>query len=47
MIPLGQSSQRGGQLLTHENVKSIFGNIPDILAVHTKIMVRGVVMGVV
>ena len=39
MIPLEQPTQRGGPLLSHENIKSIFGNIPDILAVHRNIMV--------
>ncbi|XP_019853777.1 PREDICTED: protein ECT2-like [Amphimedon queenslandica] len=38
MKPLATPGQRGGQLLTNENVKSIFGNIPDILRVHTDIM---------
>ena len=40
-MPLGTTGQRGGQLLTNENVKSIFGNIPDILKVHINIMVSG------
>ena len=32
--------QRGGPILNSEEMKSIFGNIPDILSVHTKIMVQ-------
>ena len=32
--------QRGGPILNSEEIKSIFGNIPDILSVHTKIMVQ-------
>jgi hypothetical protein len=38
MVPLEQPSQRGGAILSHEKIKTIFGNIPDILSVHTKIM---------
>ena len=41
MKPLSTPGQRGGQLLTNENVKSIFGNVPDILKVHSDIMVSG------
>lgn len=40
MAPLQQPSQRGGPILSQENIKSIFGNIPDILAVHTNIKVQ-------
>ena len=40
MVPLQQPSQRGGPILSLENIKSIFGNIPDILAVHTNIKVQ-------
>lgn len=39
MVPLQQPSQRGGPILSLENIKNIFGNIPDILAVHTNIKV--------
>ena len=39
MSPLEQPGQRGGPILEHEEIKRIFGNIPDILNVHTRIMV--------
>ena len=32
--------QKGGPILKTEEIKSIFGNIDDILSVHTKIMVQ-------
>lgn len=38
MSPLEQPGQRGGPILEHEEIKRIFGNIPDILNVHTRIM---------
>ncbi len=36
--PLGKPQQRGGPILTNEDIKSIFANIPEILAVHQKIV---------
>ena len=37
--PLERFQQRGGPILSAEDSKSIFGNIPEILAVHQKIVV--------
>lgn len=37
--PLERPQQRGGQILSHEDIKSIFGNIPEILAVHKELVV--------
>ena len=38
--PLEQSgSQRGGALLASEEIKTIFGAIPDLLEVHKKLLV--------
>ncbi|XP_030432123.1 protein ECT2 isoform X1 [Gopherus evgoodei] len=36
-IPLGKEGQLGGPILAQEEIKTIFGSIPDILDVHTKI----------
>ncbi len=40
MKPLEQPSQRGGAVLDHNEIQSIFGSVPDILNVHIKIMVK-------
>ena len=37
--PWSGSSSEGGPILSAEDSKSIFGNIPEILAVHQKIVV--------
>ncbi|KAM9604738.1 protein ECT2 isoform 2-T3 [Trichechus inunguis] len=36
-IPLEEEGQRGGPILVPEEIKTIFGSIPDIFDVHTKI----------
>ncbi|XP_063477758.1 protein ECT2 isoform X8 [Symphalangus syndactylus] len=36
-IPLEEEGQRGGPILAPEEIKTIFGSIPDIFDVHTKI----------
>ncbi|KAG8581267.1 hypothetical protein GDO81_007608 [Engystomops pustulosus] len=36
-VPLGKEGQVGGPILAPEEIKTIFGSIPDILDVHTKI----------
>lgn len=38
--PVERPQQRGGAILSAEDSKSIFGNIPEILAVHESIVVR-------
>ncbi len=37
--PLERLDQRGGPLLSHEDIKSVFGNIPEILSVHRHLVV--------
>ncbi len=37
--PLERPQQRGGQILSHEDIKSVFGNIPEILTVHQELVV--------
>ena len=39
-MPLEQEDQRAGPILAPEEIKTIFGSLPDILEVHHKIMVR-------
>ena len=36
-MPLEEEGQRGGPILAPEEIKTIFGSIPDILDVHTNI----------
>ncbi|XP_055502242.1 protein ECT2 isoform X1 [Leucoraja erinacea] len=36
-VPLEKEGQLGGPILAQEEIKTIFGSIPDILEVHTKI----------
>ncbi|XP_074047035.1 protein ECT2 [Macrotis lagotis] len=36
-VPLEEEGQRGGPILAAEEIKAIFGSIPDIFDVHTKI----------
>uniref|UniRef100_A0A8C5JWB0 Ect2 oncogene n=1 Tax=Jaculus jaculus TaxID=51337 RepID=A0A8C5JWB0_JACJA len=36
-VPLEEEGQRGGPILASEEIKTIFGSIPDIFDVHTKI----------
>ncbi|XP_072474558.1 protein ECT2 isoform X1 [Notamacropus eugenii] len=36
-VPLEEEEQRGGPILAPEEIKAIFGSIPDIFDVHTKI----------
>ncbi|CAI9595448.1 unnamed protein product [Staurois parvus] len=36
-VPLEKEGQVGGPILAQEEIKTIFGSIPDILDVHTKI----------
>ncbi|XP_038599202.1 protein ECT2 isoform X4 [Tachyglossus aculeatus] len=36
-VPLEEEGQRGGPILAPEEIKTIFGSIPDIFEVHTKI----------
>ena len=36
-MPLEEEGQRGGPILAPEEIKTIFGSIPDIFDVHTKI----------
>lgn len=38
-VPLEKEGQLGGPILAQEEIKTIFGSIPDILDVHTKIKV--------
>jgi len=38
--PLECPQQRGGPIISHEHIKSIFANIPDILTVHQQLVVR-------
>lgn len=38
--PLERLDQRGGPLISHEDIKSIFGNVPEILSVHRHLVVR-------
>ncbi|KAB0389151.1 hypothetical protein E2I00_012034 [Balaenoptera physalus] len=38
-VPLEEEGQRGGPILAPEEIKTIFGSIPDIFDVHTKIKV--------
>lgn len=38
--PLEKEGQVGGAILAQEEVKTIFGNIPDIYEVHTRIKVK-------
>ena len=38
--PLERTQQRGGPILSHEDIKSIFSNIHEILSVHRKLVVR-------
>lgn len=37
--PLEKEGQVGGPILAQEEIKTIFGSIPDIYEVHTKIKV--------
>ena len=37
--PLERPQQRGGPILSHEDSKNIFGNTPEILAVHQRLVV--------
>ena len=37
--PVERPQQRGGAILSAEDSKTIFGNIPEILAVHQNIVV--------
>lgn len=37
--PLEHPIQRGGPILDNEDIKSIFGNITEILGVHEKLVV--------
>lgn len=39
-VPLEKEGQLGGPILAQEEIKAIFGSIPDILDVHTKIKAR-------
>ncbi|KFO69313.1 Protein ECT2 [Cuculus canorus] len=39
-VPLEKEGQLGGPILAQEEIKTIFGSIPDILDVHTKIKAR-------
>lgn len=39
-VPLEEEGQRGGPILAPEEIKTIFGSIPDIFDVHTKIKVN-------
>uniref|UniRef100_A0A8D1M645 Protein ECT2 n=1 Tax=Sus scrofa TaxID=9823 RepID=A0A8D1M645_PIG len=39
-VPLEEEGQRGGPILAPEEIKTIFGSIPDILDVHTKIKIN-------
>jgi hypothetical protein len=38
-MPLEQEDQRAGPILAPEEIKTIFGSLPDILEVHHKMMV--------
>ena len=40
MDPLEQPQQRGGPIISHGDIKGIFANIPDILTVHQRLVVR-------
>ena len=37
--PLERPDQRGGPILSHEDIKSIFGNTAEILSVHRHLVV--------
>jgi len=39
-VPLEKEGQLGGPILAQEEIKTIFGSIPDILDVNTKIKVN-------
>ena len=39
-MPLEQEDQRAGPILAPEEIKTIFGSLPDILEVHHKIMIE-------
>lgn len=41
-LPLEKEGQVGGPILAQEEIKTIFGSIPDIHDVHTRIKVPGV-----
>lgn len=41
-LPLEKEGQVGGPILAQEEIKTIFGSIPDIYEVHTRIKVLGV-----
>ena len=36
--PLERPQQRGGPILSHEDIKSVFSNTPEILTVHQKLV---------
>lgn len=38
-LPLDKEGQVGGPILAQEEIKTIFGSIPDIYEVHTRIKV--------
>lgn len=38
-LPLEKEEQVGGPILAQEEIKTIFGSIPDIYEVHTRIKV--------
>lgn len=38
-LPLEKEGQVGGPILAQEEIKTIFGSIPDIYEVHTRIKV--------
>ena len=40
--PLEHPTQRGGPIIDNEDIKSIFGNITEILGVHEKLVVSEV-----
>eukprot|EP00069_Balaena_mysticetus_P003068 bmy_16474T0 len=42
-VPLEEEGQRGGPILAPEEIKTIFGSIPDIFDVHTKIKSKDLV----
>lgn len=41
-LPLEKEGQVGGPILAQEEIKTIFGSIPDIYDVHTRIKVSAV-----
>lgn len=43
-LPLEKEGQVGGPILAQEEIKTIFGSIPDIYDVHTRIKVLGAVL---